>query len=678
VGKSVLDFLDETEKLKEHKPIAYRYYEEINNQASRHVARNDFDHLYKIARPAEDQIFTEWRGDNKRHITTNVITRYTSMLSRVLMHSFVDIRAQDELVTEILKESYLGRYSFDDFRYKILMPLSFSDPNALVVEFPINPNNPHISLMEAVEDGGLEDGVSVGSKEIIVPYHKIIEYTPDYLVWTAGKTEVGTGDNKRFEEFFIAHDKEAFYTVMPYKDNDGSIVYTIDPWYAHEAEKLFVTELPAQIVHNTRPIESDLKWFENPFHHIAYKEFEEVVYRESVIFPALPHLDEAIVTFSSSQANQIRHMNSILSVDASIECPTCKGAKVIKKNYAGKGSHPCPTCNGTGTPQNFGQFSTVHINTRGRENTSGKRLEYITPDTANIPIGRDIWKEHIDMAEKALCVNPLEGHGNESGYKGELRLEPKQDIIREYGEQWSNMCASVINNKVLLREGSGSEDIFISLPVPITYSTANPNIMLEEAMDAPIGVRPDKFMKWVQTEYKGNSVKISQYRTSILYAPLMLFNQAEIRDAINTTAWEADDVVRATYSLQIYDELFNEDKDLGDEDLKVLFAMADDWLIEKGLIQDPEAIIAAQGADLPANGAVAPPTGPTPNAQPASTETELSSEVNAGLDGAEQLYISYLNGKTSEAEIIGFMIKEYDITEEQAREVLAEAGGQQK
>ena len=554
-------------------------YNKVATQATRHTTRSDFAELYDISRPNEDSIFKEWRENNIRHITSAPINMFSSMVVRILQHSFVDInKLVDESQQEYLDEIYLNRYNYDDFRYQYLIPLSFRDCNALVVEFPYNPNNPDVPLTATAEEGGLRQNEKLATETKVVSSYNIIHYTYDKLIWKAGQKDVSNDPEKsQYEPYYIGVDKEAYWIIIP-RLEEGVTVYDIKDWYAHGKDFLPVTEVAGRTT--THTVKGDKKT------HLLNR---EILYKETFTWQAYEYLDQAIIDFSSDQVNSIRFMSPLLAIDAEIECPTCNGTGVITSNsfYAHGKELMCGDCKGTRKINNVGQFSTLKIRRSNSEfDKGGTPASYITPPTDTLKYGFERWQEVIKMAERTLCVDPLESTGNESGIAKELRLEPKGDLMKDIGKSFINMTEGIINVKSTLR--TDGEPVLVNIPLPLTYETKTVATLKMEVETAALATRRSKFLKQIEAEFRGDELMIKSYKLAIDFAPLMIYNDEETATALAQEAYDEKDIIRRDFALRAYEEILNDQKN-SEKTFKEYRDLAEAWMADNGLFDHLES-----------------------------------------------------------------------------------------
>jgi len=619
-------------------------YDKVATQATRHTTRSKFEALYNISRPNEDKIFKDWRESNIRHITSAPINMFSSMVVRVLHHSFVDINnLVDETQKEYLNEVYLNRYNFDNFRYEYLIPLSFRDCNALVVEFPFNPSNPDVPLTATAEEGGLRQNESLATETKVVSSYNITHYSHDKLIWKAGQKDVSIDPEKvRYAPYYIGVDKEAYWIIIP-RLEEGDIVYDIKDWYAHDKDILPVTEIAGRTTTHTVKADKTKNLLNR-----------ELLYKEAFTWQAYEYLDQAIIDFSSDQVNSIRFMSPLLALDAEIECPTCNGTGFVETNsYLSYGKEiTCGDCKGTRKINNVGQFSTLKIRRSNSEfDKAGTPASYITPPTDTLKYGFERWQELIKMAERTLCVDPLESTGNESGVAKELRLEPKGDLMKDIGKSFINMTEGILNVKSTLR--TDSEPVLVNIPLPLTYETKTVAILKMDVETAALATRRSKFLKQIEAEFRGDEMMIKSYKLAIDFAPLMIYNDEETTTALAQEAYNEKDIIRRDFALRAYEDILAEDKN-SEKTFKEYRELAETWMVENGLFDHLEMAEEEEGEE--------------------AEKTIEEDALPEDLDELEEVMTALLNEEIDRSRAIELIVIIEDMTEEEAEELVVSTG----
>jgi hypothetical protein len=521
-------------------------------QALRHTTRSELSELYEITRPHEEEVYKKWRDANKRNITVDFIDQFIRMLQRICSSS--------------IKMEYEAYENLDVYANNVLIPLSTQDANAAVVEWPVMPDDENL----APASTEFLPNMPISSKTVLVYSPWIVEDNDDVFIWFKDKVEVENVMCDRFN----ACDKENFYILTPFKNGQGTIEYRADVWYKHGLNRVPVAHLPANI-------KTEMVLEQSHLQEKAYPKFYH--YRESFCFPAFENFDEALNRFSSEQVAYYKHATPKMVVTQDIECPTCHGEPISHDNKV------CETCQGKGVVNGFGDFSTIKLlkdkfKQPGEGGDPNNPIYFLNPPSGLTEL-RDGYMHFIEEGKKSLCNDPLETTGNESGIAKEMRLEPKQDIMKAYGEQLCQMLQDMVNNRGQLR-GILTEPIKITAPV--YYETKSPEVMRVSVLEALQGERIIKYMDYIQAKYRKDGAMIKLYKYAVLYAPLYLYTAAEFDSAFNSGVYDERDAIRRDYALYAVGEVLNKEPNL--DDLKTIREKADAFLIEQGILAEPTQI----------------------------------------------------------------------------------------
>lgn len=524
------------------KDILTGFYAKVLTQALRHNTRSEYTELYNIARPNEEPIYVNWRDSNKRRFTVDVINRFRSMIKRCFKQTF-----------EVIISEYFT--NIEELRYELL-DLSRIDPNAVHVMFPVNSTNSVLPLSIPFIEGGQNPSEKIKVKEIIVYSDLIIQHSSEEYILFIGENTI---IDEQSHDVFYGVDNFSFWKILPFKKSDGTIGWQEVHWYEHNLGYLPITYLPG------------LKTLEN-----SSKEY----YKESYCFPAYEILDEAVIALSTDQVNRMRHLSPKLVTLQDIECPTCNGQGFdAQKNI-------CKACSGSGKITSFGDFSTIKLSgTRGfggEEKTIANPIFYLQPPNG-LEYSRTVWIDFLEMAEKSLCTDMLEGTGNESGIAKNLRMEPRQDIIEAIGSDFYEMTKRLLKIKADLLF---IEDV-TEVKMPTRYNSKSVELLKNEVINSVPGERFMKFMDYIKNSYKGNTRMVDVYYYSVLYAPLLIYNQDEIINAVGVGAYSETDIIKKDYAVHAISLLL---PDKAIVSIKELFSSVDKYLTDIGVLKGIEPI----------------------------------------------------------------------------------------
>lgn len=534
---SIKDFL--IDQKKPEKTILSGFYDDVFFQALNHNTRSDYTKLFKVARPNEEDVYTTWRNDNKRRITADPIYRFKSMLVRTFKNSFDQI-------------TYENFDHFETLRYELL-ELSNIDPNAIYLDWPTNPNNPLAPLTAPIEEGGLMETQRVLLTGMTVMSSRIQDYVErEYLIFESNES---VPINKERYPIFYSVDKNSYFKIIPFLNTEKKVVYETIEWYAHNLGMLPVVTLPG-----VRTFEESTKQY----------------YKESYCFPAYELLDETIIAFSTDQVSRIRFLSPKQVVVGEIECPTCNGSG---KNEKGG---QCKTCNGNGHVTNFGDFSTIKIappssNFDDTKVNVSNPIFYLQP-AQGLEYSKKVWEDFLDRAERALCTDPLEGTGNESGVAKSLRLEPRQDLIESIGNDFYVMSYDLAfyRHKLLFI------DDFEQVVMPTKFNSRSLDVLRIEITSSLRSERHSKYMEYVKASYKDDPLSVLIHKVAAIYAPLLLYTEDEAMSVLATGTYSTKDIIRRDHAVFALTEIITDVKTI---DYKAIFAEADAFLENLGFFE---------------------------------------------------------------------------------------------
>ena len=681
---SALDFYEfYGDDIFSQRPEQFGCWQSVNAKASRHVQQSQYTELYEVARPHEEEVYRNWRENNKRHVTSAPLGRFISMMNRVVSYSshpldsFKDVPEKfSKVVNSLPFEDNDSSYSFDEFRHKVLIPLAMEDPNSIIVEMPFNKGdrlNPITSVSKST---------SIEYISKIIPYYEIIKMPSNeepVLCWLGGYVEIGTEEDPNHQPYYFMCDKEAYYAFFPRENASKEIVWDWELWYTHKSGRILYTKLIGRTERvNTY---SATKTKTVSLTHPDKKEDRRnitgsIKFRNTFIAGALPYFDEAVVRLGQDQVNMARHLDPIRWVNGDLECPTCGGARKVKKRIAGYGSREmdvdCPSCQGQGGLTNIGSFSTIKV--RGGHHSSDKTpsvpVGYASPPTANLEISNRSWQEWIKLGINEICIDPLDGRGEgESGVKAKLRMVPKDDLMKEFGDEFMRMSEDILNNKHSLI--FSTEDRIFNFPRSLMYSVLTGDQLFEEYKNKPLGLKHDSYMKWINSEYRGNDEKVKIMELASCYAPLMHYSESELDTAIGTQTYAQIDIIRRDFAQKIFTELIEENPD-AERTHGEWAVLADQWLIDNNKIE--------VGVDEPELGGGEIIEGDTPNGTDGGIDDLDDPDSLDNLDAGDVLgddaETNSSNSKEAQLEVIFNALTQGKMSREVAITKMAELTGE--
>ena len=552
----IKDFIDKNKDLSTYKRGEVTIlHENVVTQALRHTTNSDMDDLQSIARPSEEKIYVDWRKSVLRSVTPDYTMQFVRMMQRVLSQTI-----------NVNIDTKLSRYVFDR-----IIPLSIQDPNAKIVTLPYIKGSENIppSSSDFLPNMALD-------KERVLVYSAHILYSDDSLfIYYRDHVLVDKNTYPRY----VAIDTQGYYILEPKLDQSKKIYYEPILWYLHKLGILPpIAEMPGNSI-NTVTIDK------------VTKRKKVIQYKESICWGAFEWFDEGAIRFSSEQAGFIKYANPKLIMRNDMECPTCIGSAFVSKTLANglpsddpKDQKLCPTCNGKRKLTTLGDFSTINLKSNGIEKDINNPVYYLTPP-AGLKELEDSYMHKFDMGKMALFNDPLEGKPGESGIAKELRLEPKQDLLKSYGQQLCYLIEDLVNCELLL----DNKKELVTITPPIYYQTKSPEVLKLQVQEASLGEKYLTYMAYLESMYRGDEATIKSKKFAYLYCPLVLYKDEEITTAFNTGRCDERDLVKKDYAYYAVDKVLEKEPKL--EDLKIIIEKCDQLLIDEGILKEESETI---------------------------------------------------------------------------------------
>lgn len=552
---------------------------EIVVQARRHTMRGGIEDLLASVRPNEPERVRDYRVQTTRHLTHEGVKKYLNKVGRIFRSiSVIDDDAVSDDLAEYLdrKPFYFAgkRMGMEDFFYSCVMQTAIEDPNAVLVAFPYNTNNPEINPSAPESEGGHSPNEVIGIKPKIIPSKLLVYDDEKFLGWVTGVKPVPKGDTYEDAEVFMISDEEAWYVVDPVRyaqDDDGRwyVVYDTVLWYRHDGGRPGM-RLPGDT-----------------------KKTVDGEYNESFLWIYYEYADEFINAFSDSQAVRVRHSYPKI-VMAEVPCPAqgCKGGYVKKKQYDGKMINaPCSMCNGTGVIRDPGPHDILVKNKTIEGETLSDVMQYVSPDSAILDFSYNTPFDLLKRGKMSIGLDLLENL-SESGVAKEHRLEDLQDQLKVLGDAFTDVMESYLEQvETLLVINPESRSIPV-LKRPEQYTVKSSYMLLEDAKNALASDRITKSMQYFRSAYKGDQVMIRIFDLAHGYAPLFGLEGEELKIRLSVGVYGEKDVIRADRAIWAFQQIADKNSNFLLMDDEEAFAEADK-ILEKYFPDDPVPIFQA-------------------------------------------------------------------------------------
>lgn len=542
------EFLEKHKDLSTYKSGVYDLMAKSVRQAMRHNSRSDYSDLYVEKAPNEEQRFLDWKKAVTRQITVGYIINARRTIRRVL--------SQAIKIKEDWKD--LERYVYDH-----VIDQCHVDSNKKIIYWPYVESNPEI----APASPRFVESLSIKTERKEIEYDQIVVNNQDFFIYKLDSVQVEGGEKGSKKNRFVAIDKTGYYILTPYKKQE-STAWRQDTWYLHEMGIVPVVQVPGIKQYPKNPITKEIECYNEPFFWPAYEWF-----------------DEAATRFSNEQVASHKHAHPHKIIQGKLKCPTCDGSNFVQ-GKDGKQSVKCGTCDG-GNLTILSEFTDIHIDEKHLpgDSRNPSPISYLSPPSG-LKEMQDSFLLFLNLGHNTLCTNPLENTGNESALKGDLRLQPKQDLMVDFGKQVCYMLEDLINFKNVLEGDARSEQDLVRIVPPEHYEVRHPDVIRQNFMDSLPGERFGEYMAMINAKHRGNDIDIKIRKYAYLYAPLTLYKEGEADTSLGQMAYDGLDIIRRDYAIYAMTEVFKLQPNL-DNDKQIMDA-ADKFLRDNGYL--PEAL----------------------------------------------------------------------------------------
>lgn len=564
-----------------YEPDAYTHWIGVKLQAVRHTRAVSPGELLEQQRPNESEHVRQYRLDNYRAITNEGAVKFNDKSARIINNSGYTLAvASEELREWLLNANFsLGNgemAKFEEYFCRLVMPCSFEDPNALLIAFPFNPENPE-TPPASLEDG-LPANQRVGIKTKIIASEDIKYIDDDYFVWFSGKVVMLEDRNKQTKKapvYFVA-DKFNYYRLMPVgiEQKTGHFIYDLELWYNHDTGEGDKHELPVNILGGT--LTKDLT--------------DYMTYNESFMKPYFEYGDEVIVTFSDFQAVKVKSAYPI-KVMTEQPCQDCTGGKIRVQVDGHPSLVTCTTCNGSGTAKGLSPFKDLIVEKDfdGKE-SSRPPLEYVSPPVDVLQFLDDTWKSLLEKAKQAINLDLLESVV-ESGEAKKQRLGDLQDMLGKIAGNLFEVMERYLWHVECLITPNRAQRVVPVITEPLSFDIKSEEQLRNEVLTAHSADVVSSLMEFYRAKYRGNDKLIRIKELALEYAPLLAVqNVQELQTLLAVGGFTEADMIKRQRAEMILKRVSRTIDIMDDANIERIFAEAD-RLIQPFLPPAPIPII---------------------------------------------------------------------------------------
>ena len=557
------EIISQTKDLNKSTLPAFDEVKTMRNQALTHNTRSVKSNIFTERRPNETKDQYSYRLKNIRRFTQELPDKFLTKISRLFTSGgFWISSASEELQTYLEKEDIFfvndSRVDYRSFIINRLIPESLISPNSLIMLKPVS-NKGDLPPIDALPNNSLPK-----LKPVLIKYEDICFKSEDALIFR-GKESIKLQNNK---EYFIlwAVDRKAWYKLTPKliknKDGTNKEAYDIDFWYVHNIGFINYTWLCGREKINEDGAEI----------------------RESYLYTAYEHLDEAILAISDDQAVRTKSAFPHI-VMSEIECDECNGAGELN-------GHECGVCKGTKRKGKGGildAFMVPPATLNQQESYLNPFIQFIAPDTGILEF---IHKVAYDTFYKnAFQVVGLKSilDVSESGIAKSKRLEDLQDILRDISMSIKQMTESLLFQIECYLKSGRDKFVFepISVRVPESYAALDNETISELIKDAKGMHRRRLFRQAFLIESGETKKNLKIIDSAMIYSPLLGLSVEEITARVQIGAYDSTDVQIMDNIIYIIQEISKENAGFIQFEYLQIKNLIDAKLAEYGLISAP-------------------------------------------------------------------------------------------
>ena len=514
-----------------------------------HTRRVDSD-LIDRQRPNESQDVKEYRQQNVRRFSNDILTKLFSYIGKSLEESSIHI--QDS--SKVLKDwndnkpfTLMGaQVDVFDYYYRYIIKRGMERANDAVLSFPFNSEDASLPPAQ------LSANRVVGIKPIVVPFESFKHIpTAEYNVfaWIGGSMTMKKGG---VLDWYFLVDEQYYYTYVPTNTFvDKQRVYELEVWYFHDMgttkDGINTNVLPVVFMAGELTSTPD----------------GDEQYNESFIRGACEYFDEFAVRFSDNQVVNTRFSHPVKIVNGDIGCKTCKAKGQIAKEEMIDGVKQltystCNSCNGSGR-SNDSPAGTVYAENKGIEGTNNRPLiEYLAADSNLLKLNKEDTFSFLKMGANALGVDLLI-NTSESGEAMKMRMRPTAFFMENITKGFLGqvMQSQLFFTECLLQSNRGLRQV-PHITLPKSYELETIEDKLEKVNTTFSADKYNAMTEVIESKYKGNTRKIKIENLKLAYSPLWILSKEEITERMALGIYNRNDIIKRDYSSIAFNNILKE------------------------------------------------------------------------------------------------------------------------
>jgi len=525
----------------------------MRENALNHTDYEKIPKEFQDRRPNESKTAYEFAQKNYRRITHELFDNWLSKSGRIFNKNGFFILNETEPLKKRLEENDIFVNGWVDYIRQEVYPESLIDPNQFFFFFPFNPDS-----LESPEKS-LEPFRPIGLRPQIVGFDKVLVKEDGLFIYESDEYHTYKHGLKTYTEpYLYAVDDDYWYKLTPRRTEKNKQTFTVEVWYQHDFESFEVIPLAGR----------------------DFKTQDRKKYKKSIIAAAFEHLNEFVGLFKDDQAVALLHSYPHMYM-AEIDCQTCEATGTMTNGDT------CKNCRGTGYMQKPDPAQVTKI-----PRTGLNEAPIHSPIMGWAYPGVDIM---IQMDSKAtnrfraaflsIGLRPFIDVA-ESGEAKKHRLEDLQDRLEECAELicvFSSAALTMLNTYLYRGAGNFSNEK-INVSKPKGYQALSGEELNQLINTNNILLREDYFRQ-IYIEKVGNSPTTKKILNLVLlFAPLTNKTNLEITELVNLGAFDRQDVVKATFSFRIFEELSLQPSFL-QQDIPTLLSEAEILMASWGLLK---------------------------------------------------------------------------------------------